>query len=347
MLWPCDSYRLAIQVPCSWKFLPEVAAQGILLPQTASALWHSWQWIAPSSSVLSTLSRFNRIQHFCLRLFTLCRYQQKPSFTWLQVISYDYRLLYILHCLPELRSSLAMSNQHRPCLPSLMMTNVSLQLCKAGKVYGSSSLSNLAKGIPTATWLDLPSSPGESKAKFAYFAGKIHQSSVPSSSQALKAAWMASSGVTPCGETSESSQHVQCKKDWGFDGFCPVEAAIACKQLVTVNHRTRVAVGPEVAATCPSCDLQVPGAYCTQSQSVGHGGRQCSQIVQQLPWHSACFKYIASQESELPCTKKIKKTNNKVDRLASSHQYLARLETSTHSTNMMLFFSLRTWKSPQ
>ena len=124
----------------------EVAAQGILLPQTALALWHSWQceWIAPSSCVLATVSWFNRIQHVYLRLFTynslkcLCRCQQKPSFTWLQVISYDYRLLYILHCLRVgLRSSLAMSNQHPcPCLPSPMMTNVSLQLCKDAKVYG-------------------------------------------------------------------------------------------------------------------------------------------------------------------------------------------------------------------
>ena len=42
-------------------------------------------------------------------------------------------------------------------------------------------------------------------------------------------------------------------------GFCRIGAAIAWQQLVTINHRTGVA-GPEVAATCPSCDLRVPGA---------------------------------------------------------------------------------------
>ena len=92
----------------------------------------------------------------------------------------------------------------------------------------SSSLSNSAKGIPTAAWLDLPSSPGESKATTPCLARKIHQSSVPSSSQALKAAWMASSGVTPCGETSvwwrqsARSMHIGLGFWWILHDFAPL-----------------------------------------------------------------------------------------------------------------------------
>ncbi len=73
--WPYGSHTHG-SFGLSWcitevtHYLPmlEVAAQGILLPQTALALWHSWQceWIAPSSCVLATVSWFNRIQHVCL-----------------------------------------------------------------------------------------------------------------------------------------------------------------------------------------------------------------------------------------------------------------------------------------